>query len=25
MGHDLPPALWAQMIDAVAGHAAEHG
>jgi pimeloyl-ACP methyl ester carboxylesterase len=25
MGHDLPPALWPQMIDAVAGHAAEHG
>jgi pimeloyl-ACP methyl ester carboxylesterase len=25
MGHDLPPALWPQMIDAVAGHAAEYG
>jgi pimeloyl-ACP methyl ester carboxylesterase len=24
MGHDLPPPLWPQIIDAVAGHAAEH-
>lgn len=24
MGHDLPPPLWPQLIDAVAGHAAEH-
>ena len=24
MGHDLPPPLWPQIIDAVAGHASEH-
>jgi pimeloyl-ACP methyl ester carboxylesterase len=24
MGHDMPPPLWPQLIDAIAGHAAEH-
>jgi pimeloyl-ACP methyl ester carboxylesterase len=24
MGHDVPPPLWPQLIDAIAGHAAEH-
>ena len=24
MGHDVPPPLWPQIIDAVSGHAAEH-
>jgi pimeloyl-ACP methyl ester carboxylesterase len=24
MGHDLPPALWPRLVDAVASHAAEH-
>jgi pimeloyl-ACP methyl ester carboxylesterase len=24
MGHDVPPPLWPQLVDAIAGHAAEH-